>query len=303
MPIPETISYANMLRTYTDARSWFEALGAPFGPSSRLAHYHREMGMIASHFDLGTIEAFSEERGFQNLVRLLMEVGQINKVYQGLKTLDSPGLRGRLKRMRTGDPSVLNERREGNNLPRNAAFELEIASLLSLAGFDPNLEGECDIWIEKRLGCPLAIECKRPFSGESVQKNIEKGLSQLRRRFSERPESRGILFLSLTRAHDDGSGDESWPLRVINYPEMEAVGTQVMKSFVRDYRRLWENQRTPSKVIAVVFHLVMPTLLSEPNELRYFVTSTHCNVFRPTTEENSLSSQIAEAIRKMAFTY
>jgi hypothetical protein len=112
-----------------------------------------------------------------NYVDGLFEALEICQILQAFEGETSDGLRTKVARAVSGPPSPLAEQPK-NSEARNAMFELCLAADWKNAGIAVEI-GEPDIQV--RFGSDVfKVECKRPFSENSVWDNIEHAHSQLK---------------------------------------------------------------------------------------------------------------------------
>jgi hypothetical protein len=106
----------------------------------------------------------------------LFEALEIHEIVEAFGGDSSPALKAKLVRALCGPISPFDEQPK-NSEARNMMFELSLAADWKNAGSEVEL-GEPDI----KLRAPAAVfptECKRPFSENSVRKNLEEAASQL----------------------------------------------------------------------------------------------------------------------------
>lgn len=256
-------SFVAMNTKFANVCVWLESLGVKIC-STRISQYRKDIEELARHCEVGQAQALWDAKGFDYLVRSNMEIAQLNNIYDAFKHHVSPGLVKRLKKLRKGSPSLVDEKSDqAKNEPRNTAFELEIAAGLSMSGYTVNLEDVCDIWIEGR-NRPIALECKRPFSGGSVLSNVAKGFDQLRQRAAARPRTWGILVLSVSRIENDGT----LYMSAKDEHSMHCMNSQYMKTFIETHKGNWGRAAT-AETIAVLLHMVAPVRLETPDILLY----------------------------------
>ena len=105
----------------------------------------------------------------------LFEALEIHEIVEAFHGDSSPALKAKLMRALCGPISPFDEQPK-NSDARNTMFELSLAADWKNAGSEIEV-GEPDI----KLRAPAAVfqtECKRPFSENSVRKNIEEAASR-----------------------------------------------------------------------------------------------------------------------------
>lgn len=136
----------------------------------------------------------------------------------------------------------------GSGRPRNTQYELSVACQLIRAGF-PFVHPDIEDVRTTFFGKDLFIECKRPQSLDTVSKNIDKAISQLRKRFSSNT-SLGLVAISLNKAliaHDRYVSCET------ARPAQDAVA-----DLVQDVSKKINLKSFPPQCIGILFEVVFP---------------------------------------------
>jgi hypothetical protein len=185
----------------------------------------------------------------------LFDVSEIHKILQAFSTDTSIALREKVLRALSGPVAPLQEQPK-NNIARNAMFELSLAAGWKNAGASVKL-GEPDIQLT--LGQkPFLVECKRPFYGNTVVRNIKEAASTLRNEFEKLGDKDvfGIVAISLSRLYVRGDKPLKGP---------KGEGRRVMKDklaeLIEQNSREWRVKRFRGfheRIVAVMFHLAAP---------------------------------------------
>lgn len=144
---------------------------------------------------------FEGDRRLPEFVNLLLEAHELLEIHKGLAGVTVPdSLLPRIRMLSRGPDSYANEDSSSGNASRNAGFELLVTSLIAQAGLPVNSVGASDVstvFGNRRL----VIECKRPYTDSSAERNRDKAIRQLKKKYSgvEGARTRGIVALDLTR--------------------------------------------------------------------------------------------------------
>lgn len=169
------------------------------------------------------------------------------------RSVASETIKPRLVRILRG-PAVPTDENANTNEARNVLFELNVASKLWRAGFQPELSEHPDVRCSID-GRAVHIECKRPFSRSGSRQAYTDSLAQIRKGLAEAPRSaRGVVALSVTRLLNVGN-------RVIEHctkdPLEDRLG-ELLERATAEVSRGW-NEPAP-EVIGLLWHVATPAL-------------------------------------------
>ena len=192
-------SYGELDTQLTAAIEWLLSLGTRI-ESTRIQRYRKSMDDLLRLYDANDYQ--EGERRRPEFVNLLLEAHELLELHRGLAGITIPDtLLSRLRMLSRGPDSYAEENPASGNAGRNAGFELMVASLVAQAGLPVESIGTTDV--STTIGNKrIAIECKRPHSEGSVERNRDKAFKQLKKKYSglDGAHTRGIVALDLTRA-------------------------------------------------------------------------------------------------------
>jgi hypothetical protein len=136
---------------------------------------------------------------------------------------------------------------------RNLLFELNIASRLWETGLSPQLGEHPDVECEVSSVAVL-VQCKRPFSRNTVGRAIADAESQLRRDLQTRTGAKGVIAVSVSKTLNPGdrqisvAGEPAW--------------RDSLRAMVRDVadKQYGATDQLPGEIIAIWYHAIMPGL-------------------------------------------
>ncbi len=177
----ETKTFAELSDEFEEALTWIAGMGFNLAPT-RLGKYRKLLAtLVADHRD-GKFDQLKAEqdRHLENL----FEVKEILHVYRGLKDGPVEGLTKKIKEIRGGPITRIEERHGGaSGRSRNTMFELSTAAHLKRLGCAVDLSKVSDITAILDAN-KIVVECKRPQSKDMVVKDLNEGLSQGKRRIA-----------------------------------------------------------------------------------------------------------------------
>ena len=184
----------------------------------------------------------------------LFEAMEIHEIMHAFRGDTSEALKVKLARALCGRASPLEEEAE-NSPARNTMFELSLAADWKNSGIDVEL-GEPDIRI-RFARAAYQVECKRPFSENSVRSNIVDAASaDWHRTRREMKMTMALVGISLSRVFRKGNlvrfAPEGTGRQVINETLAETLDENVDEWGLRRFRELHD------RIVAVMFHLATP---------------------------------------------
>ena len=231
---------------------WLRSLG--IAPKQDRWHQAAEMVQRGKE-QRDFIENGGSRERIDNYVDGLFEAMEIHEIMRAFRGNTPEVLKVKLARALCGPASPLEERPK-NSSARNTMFELSLAADWKNSGIDVEL-GEPDIRI-RFAPAAYQVECKRPFSENSVRSNIVDAASQLGD-ILDTPGNEndyGIVAISLSRVFRKGNlvcfAPEGTGRRVINETLAEMLDENVDEWGLRRFRELHE------RIVAVMFHLAAP---------------------------------------------
>jgi hypothetical protein len=185
----------------------------------------------------------------------LFEAMEIHEIVEAFSGESSPAFKGKLERALCGPISPFDEQPK-NSEARNTMFELSLAADWKNAGNQVEV-GEPDI----KLRAPAALfqtECKRPFSENSVRRNIEDAASQLGKELNKpcNENDYGIIAISLSRVFTKGNLGCFAPAgigkQVIGEALAEVLDENTQQWGLKRFREMHP------RIVSVMFHLAAP---------------------------------------------
>ena len=246
----KTTNFDEVLQVLSKLDAFLISLGIPI----RDDRWHKASETVRQARDRGQIGASGgAPPATDNYVDGLFEALEIYQIRQAFEGVTSDGLRTKVARAVSGPPSPLAEQPK-NNEARNAMFELCLAADWKNAGMIVEI-GEPDIQV--RFGSDIfKVECKRPFSENSVWRNIEQAHSQLKEALN-RPRKKtdvGIIAVSLSRTFTKGNLMLHGPAEA----GRSAIRAALAK-MLRDNANDWGlHRRYHERVVALMFYLAVP---------------------------------------------
>lgn len=180
------------------AVEWLSSLGARI-ESTRIQRYRKSMDDLLRLYHANDYHEGDRRR--PEFVNLLLEAHELLEIHKGLAGVAVPdALLPRIRMLSHGPDSYADENPSSGNFGRNAGFELLVASLIAQAGLPVKSAGTSDVSTDfgnRRL----VIECKRPYTDSSAERNRDKALRQLKKKYSgiDGAHTRGIVALDMTR--------------------------------------------------------------------------------------------------------
>jgi hypothetical protein len=183
------------------------------------------------------------------------------------------------------------------NHGRNIAFQLRLAADLSRAGAAADLDHEADICFNAD-GAHVYLECKRPFSENSVRRNVLDARSQLRRRFKqdEHPSAVGIVAISLSLVLHHGQ-------RMLVVEDRRGLQEQLQAELRRVHTSNCSDldDLADLRLLGIVYHALVPVWVNSEKQL-YAATQSlgefsgaACSMMLPVTRGRSIKRLIHEA--------
>ena len=255
----DTVDFAEISAEVEAAAAWLESIGVRYAPS-RLGKYRkclRRLRFAAGRGPQALRQAWSDTR----IARMGVDIEEWTRIFRAFKDTTDPAIVDRL-RVFIGGPESSDEEKIGapSNVARNVGFELGTAADLRLGGIDPDLAGLADLRcvVQDR---DVFIECKRPWSENSVDDNIQDAMHQLKKRYAvarEPDRARGVVALSVSRVlNPDGKRRN-----VQSLDDLDRMLEEAAEVFVYDFEARWQRPDDPRTIGAIVA-LALPVYVEE----------------------------------------
>jgi hypothetical protein len=248
----EIASFEETSKVLDQLDGWLQSLGI----EPKRDRWHQAAGMVQrAREQREIVERGGSVKPIDNYVDGLFEAMEIYQVMQAFQGNTSEALKEKLKRALYGPYSPFDEQPK-NSSARNTMFELSLAADWKNRGLDVEV-GEPDVRIRFQKAT-FQIECKRPFSENSVSSNIAEAASQLGD-VLELPGNEndyGVVAISLSRVFTKGNlmctAPEGTGRHVIN---------GMLEQMLNENSDEWELGRFREfhdRIVAVMFHLATP---------------------------------------------
>jgi hypothetical protein len=205
----------------------------------------------------------------------LAEAAELAGIDPFLRQADPQILRRKLRYVLEG-PALPSDETPSSNQPRNILFELNTASKLFFARVTPTLlpdrpDLSCTI-----DGTPLFIECKRVLTEGGAKRRLSDAFAKLESESTkDRPSTRGVVAISIAKLLlQEGEHFLTAPNRAAiprGLGELIDEKADLLKAS-------WARYGT--KVIGVLFHVIIPAVQSDRNVLGV-VEQTHSRELAP----------------------
>jgi hypothetical protein len=253
-------TYAARYQKLDEACDWLTNIGINYS-TTRVGRYRRIFAALAQ-YQGATIGEFFKKYKLTDFVNAAHETDQIVRVYEGLHHSKDPDLTARLKAaVRGHDLFVLDtEDRSG----RDFMFELTVAAKFARHGYKINFGASADVDVVVD-GVPLFVECKRPKSKGSVQRNIKKGLKQLVDRYDASPApeaARGIVALSVGKVLNPNLG----LLEGITPKEVSELAARHNDLILYKHQKHWQSGQD-KRTLGALLILDTPGRITSENKL------------------------------------
>lgn len=245
-------SFDAVLESLNKLDPWLQSLGIE--PKSD--RWHQAVQMVKKAKKQREIVEGGGSRGqINNYMDGLFEALEIHEIVVAFNGDSSPALKAKLMRALCGPISPFDEEPK-NSDARNTMFELSLAADWKNAGSEIEV-GEPDIKLRAATAV-FQTECKRPFSENSVRKNIEEAASQLGKELdrSSNELDYGIVAVSLSRVFTKGNLGCYAPAGM----GKEIIG-EALADMLDENAQSWGLRRFREmhpRIVAVMFQLAAP---------------------------------------------
>jgi hypothetical protein len=203
-----------------------------------------------------SVERFIDARTPEAIYAALGDIYELDQIYWGLAGEKASELVQRLRKYVRGPDRHEQEdpRKASTQAGRDHGFELSIAAQLTRAGLVTTLPANhADVVVQFPRG-PVRrvfIECKRPKTEESLERNVRRALRQLEDRYrtARRPSrARGMIAVSMTKLSNPGS----LIARAESPAGLEALMTRQVQRALAAIRPYWIDAEETRTVAALV---------------------------------------------------
>lgn len=245
-------SYDHLITCLHDLESWF----SKFGRHENAYLQNLKNGVTRARF-LATFlkdPQFESEPDRHGLLWSVMEAADFAELSPFLDKWHAKQPKILKRKLRIVMGATLRPEEEGNekSQPRDALFELILASQLESNGGGVTLDAPADLTLATSLG-PLLIECKRPSHVGSLDRNLGEAREQLIDRTKEGHSNYGIIAIDATRVVNP-----QWMMLTSNHDsEAESALQSDLKELAERHRDALVNV-VCHPVLAVLFKMSAP---------------------------------------------
>jgi hypothetical protein len=241
-----------MLHDLEQALNWLAWLEVRV-PATRVAVYQAIIRSLIDALKRNQLQAFTRDDKFREVSNSFYEASQLIAIHKGLVSVPvTLGLKSRLQSLVHGQTSSVAERADGkSHKPRDASFELFVASAFTRAGFLVDLDQITDVVAASGANTFL-IECKRPRHENSFESAMKEASSQLNRRLSARagnPTCFGLIAASVDLVLHGKQDLLQIPTQAILYAGLKRSFTKL----ISDHGSSWQKPKHPQIIGALLF--------------------------------------------------
>jgi hypothetical protein len=175
--------YSDLLLYENKIKDLYSMLGLNFDDSNRISKYFKYLGEIEKSRNLGKVKFHAliqkNKAKYYYSQFYVLEICKIIDALQNTK-LDENILKEKLTHLAKGT-YLLSEENINNTQARDTTFELSLFSFLYARNLRVKLGSPNPDLQLSTTSFTYNIECKRPYSMKSLEKNIKKALKQLRK--------------------------------------------------------------------------------------------------------------------------
>jgi hypothetical protein len=277
-----TRSFESLSVELDQAIAWLSSLGMRF-EATRIAQYQKDISALNGAIQAGSVDELLNRRTFPHLVNSINEASELVFIYRGLGSIQNQDIKERLAHFIKGPVSSISENADGaSHTPRDIGFELCVASLFALADYSIDFHGIADLRIidDSKV---IFIECKRPSSVNSIQKNVRKAIKQLRKRYLSAAHTHtvfGLAAISMSKVLKTAdqlliSGNEL---------DLNHKMGELLERFVRQHERHWQSEQN-SKTIGALVHLQVCSVIEAYKILTPSQEFAANNIVQPGTDD------------------
>jgi len=194
-----TSSVTGFLEEFDQALEWLRNMGLRIEKNCRFLIYRANLDRFIKIVIRKTESAIDVEIAEirKSLANSYLEAEELIYIFRAFRDSLPPASKRKMGEI-LGGPSHYDSEDINSNHARNTAFELYVAAKMKNAGYSPFPTPDADVLFEAE-DYPFLVECKRPLRWESVDTNIRKANKQLKTRFDNSADKKGLITLSLTR--------------------------------------------------------------------------------------------------------
>ena len=293
------LPYSEIIARLHAFDSYLVSLGLRRGPD-RLRQLIRCVEQCEEARQKGQMEFLQQRPDVEDLVWSLVEGTEFACIYRGVQGYNPAVIKSLMQKALRGPLHPrLEAHHNSSNTARNTAFELRLGASLLARGAEVILGDQADLVVNHE-GSRVFIECKRPFSHQSIRKHVREARRQLKRRLDADPHplKAGIVAISVSKAANPGScllfARNSDALR-------DRLSNDIIsfhKQHSADYDRLVD-----LRLIGILYHLFTPAyvrsdqLLTAAGETVVFLSGSAVQTIFPISDGQALKSLLSGALQ------
>jgi hypothetical protein len=253
-----TVAFSELAANLQKVAAWLGDLGID-ERRTRLGDYRRVMQQLAdahAHGDKDALRAM-----WPSSMVPLFEAEELVGIHQWLSGPQHNGyVRDRIRIVASGPPSYTDENTSSGNRARNTAFELAIAARIVGGGLQLDHSVPSDVAV-RVAAYTVVVECKRPQSEDSLERNVDDARHQLRNRYKSANRSGcvGIIAVDLTKILNPNHN----LLRGVPEAEIGEVLSGALEDYSREHERVWQKNRDRQTAAVLLRLNVMAQLADE----------------------------------------
>jgi hypothetical protein len=230
-----------------DISHWLNSLG--FTALDRVRIYSRNIRRMIEVRDNGGMEALQTSMPIDEAREIYWSYIDADEFVRAVatlrKSLGDEIAAAPIEKALKGPADLLLET-ANNNDGRNFMFELIMAGRLAGAGFRPSFDKGPDVHVEF-AGLQVAIQCKRPFSENGLEKNIGKAIHQLKEGIADL----NLIAVSVSRLLNAGDPDGIFevPDREFGHAYLQAR----IDAIAEQSKRFWSGKMDRAGILFYAF--------------------------------------------------
>jgi hypothetical protein len=184
---------------YSEAYEWAISLDV-IRPHSRFEKYEKWLSHFCDAQNEGQGHEFISSPEGANFAHRVTDIYDLCRIYEGLNSIAEIWIVDKLRDFCAGPEFAFDEISSAANRARNTGFELILMALFNRAGYKPIQKSVTDVVFQDGA-LEYHVECKRPQAAEKIDDNLQKCLSQIKKRLKEKfnAERQGLFAICLDK--------------------------------------------------------------------------------------------------------
>lgn len=274
----QTESFVEKLRRLEAATKWFTELKLEYNVS-RIGQYKRDINSLIDTLNQGKIEEISDTESSKRITNSLYEADELILIYERLFSIDNIDfIKSKLSHLLKGPANIENEsKNSASHQARDYSFELMITALFNGTIYSLDFSTDADL-VLKSKNYNLFLECKRPNSFNSLDTNIKKAASQLKKRYlinGFTDPKYGVIVLSIEKLVNPNqvyliADDET---------KIDIKIKSSVRTFIEENQKYWKDIKESKTIGIIVFFKTIAIHKTRPMNVtcRFIATNNICN--------------------------